>query len=96
MIGRLRSLAMVVTKQTAEPISGGNFSFDTPDLRARLNEPVTQPLVIALGVIVLHKLGQCATYGRPRSVLATYPPPSFPLTISQGGSILCMGSFVDA
>jgi hypothetical protein len=38
---------MVVAKQADEPISAGDFSFDTSDLNARLNEPVFQPLEIA-------------------------------------------------
>jgi hypothetical protein len=37
---------MVGAKQADEPISAGDFSFDTSDLNARLNEPVSQPLVI--------------------------------------------------
>jgi hypothetical protein len=38
---------MVVAKQAAKPIPAGDFSLATPDLNARLNDPILQRSVIA-------------------------------------------------
>ena len=60
----LRGLAMVVPQQPAQPLAALDFSGPRADFIARLDDGVSQALVIPLDVVMFDELLDCVTQRR--------------------------------